>query len=48
MAKVKLYWSDGTTNVTTDDGVLDLLFDQSFLNIDLKTPVGLIKVERIF
>jgi hypothetical protein len=47
MMKVKLYWSDGTTNTTTSEGVVDLLLDQTFINNDEGTNVTLLKTEVI-
>jgi hypothetical protein len=47
MSKVKLYWSDGTTNTTTREGVVDLLLDQTLINIDEGTKVSLIKTEEV-
>jgi len=47
MSKVKLYWSDGTTNITTHEGVVDLLLDQTLINIDEGTKVSLIKTEEV-
>lgn len=47
MSKVKLYWSDGTTNTTTHEGVVDLLLDQTLINIDEGTKVSLIKTEEV-
>ena len=47
MSKVKLYWSDGTTNTTTHEGEVDLLLDQTLINIDEGTKVSLIKTEEV-
>jgi len=47
MSKVKLHWSDGTTNITTHEGVVDLLLDQTLINIDEGTKVSLIKTEEV-
>lgn len=47
MNKIKLYWSDGTTNTTTAEGVVDLLLDQTLINIDEGTKVSLIKTEEV-
>ena len=47
MRKVKLYWSDGTTNTVHPEHVVDLLLDQTLINLDEGTKVNLIKAETI-
>jgi hypothetical protein len=48
MSKVKLYWSDGTTNLCDNaDHVVDLLLDQTLINLDEGTKVSLIKTEEV-
>jgi hypothetical protein len=47
MSKIKLYWSDGTTNTTTPEGVVELLLDQTLINIDEGTKVSLTKAEEV-
>jgi hypothetical protein len=47
MSKIKLYWSDGTTNTTTPEGVVELLLDQTLINIEEKTRVSLTHTEEV-
>ena len=48
MSTIKLYWSDGTTNTARDaQHVLDLLLDQTLINIDEGTKTSLIKAEEV-
>jgi hypothetical protein len=47
MNKVKLYWSDGTTNTIAPEDVVDLLLDQTLINLDEGTKVSLLKTEEI-
>ena len=48
MSKIKLYWSDGTTNTARDaQHVLDLLLDQTLINLDEGTKVSLTKTEEV-
>ena len=48
MSRIKLYWSDGTTNTArTPQGVVDLLLDQTLINIDEGTKVSLTKAEEV-
>ena len=47
MSKFKLYWSDGTWNTTTREGIADLLLDQTHINIEEGTQVSLTKIEEL-
>jgi hypothetical protein len=47
MNQVKLSWSDGTSNITTYEKVVDLLLDQTFINNDEGTKVTLVKTEKV-
>jgi hypothetical protein len=46
--KIRLHWSDGTTNTVFEDDVVDLLLDQTFINDESgKRPVTVVKTERV-
>jgi len=46
--KIRLHWSDGTTNTVFQDDVVDLLLDQTFINDESgKRPVTVVKTERV-
>jgi hypothetical protein len=46
--KVRLHWSDGTTNTVFEKDVVDLLLDQTFINDESgKRPVTVVKTERV-
>ena len=46
--KIRLHWSDGTTNTVFQDDVVELLLDQTFINDESgKRPVTVVKTERV-